>query len=150
VVQEVFHLQLAQGIPAAVLDFDFSESGRLLQGKGHIFQSGQGIEQSVALKQKTTPPAELITRSGIVCSEFLSVETDSPGVWLQNVCEAFQEDGFSSATRPEDGENAAARNFQIDPLENGFAIETFLQVLDMKSDGVGGGFHGQIKNELMM
>jgi hypothetical protein len=141
---------LAQGIPAAVLDFDFSESGCLLQGKGHIFQSGQRIEQRVALKQKTTPPAELVACSGIVHSEFLSIEPDSPGVRLQDVCETFEENGFSSATRSEDGENVAARNFQIDPFENGFAIKSFLQALDMKSNGVGGGFHGQTKNELMM
>jgi hypothetical protein len=69
---------------------------------------------------------------------------------LQDVCETFQEDGFSSATRAQDGKNAATRNFQIHSPEHGFSLEAFLQALDMKSDGLFGSFHAQIKNELMM
>jgi hypothetical protein len=150
VVEEVFHFELLQSIPAAAQDFHFPQSCRLLQRKSHIFQSGEGIEQRVALKQKTTPSAEFSARGGIARFQFLSVEADSPGVWLQDVCETFQEDGFPSATRAKDGKNTATRNFQIHPPEHGFSLEAFLQALDMKSDGVLGSFHSQIKNELMM
>ncbi len=54
--------ELAQSFQAAREDLGGAEISGLLQRQSYIFQRGERVEESVALKQKTAAAAELGTR----------------------------------------------------------------------------------------
>jgi hypothetical protein len=144
-IREIFHLELVEGLEAALENFYFAERGRLLEREGDIFQRGERVKQRIALKKKAAPFPEILPRLRI--AEGAALEDNPPRVGREDVSDALEEDGFSGATRSENGENAPARHTKIDAFQNGISIEAFLQTFHLQREICG--LHFQIKNELI-
>ena len=145
----LINFKLSQSFKAALTDLIVCEVRRLFKRERHILQSRQRIEEGIALKEETAPPAKLRARGRIGETQGTSVKTDPSCVRLNNVCQALEEHGLAGSAGAEQAKDAAAQHFESDSRQDNMIVEALVQVLDMKQEILLNGKHDQTRNEVI-
>ena len=101
----------------------------MLQWKRDILLDAQRVIQRGFLKQESHFRSNLVQPLERQICDFLSVDLNRTGVGLLESDNQLQEDAFSRAASPEDGQRFAAAHLQIDTVQHGLTAEAFVQVL---------------------
>ena len=149
VIAMIMNFKLSQSFEAALTNLIVCEVCRLFKRERHILQSRQRIEEGVALKEKTAPPAKLRACSRIGETKRTSVKADLSCIRLQDVCQALKEHRLAGSAGANHGKNAAATHIESDSRQNNMVVEALVQAFDMKQRILFNGAHDQTRNEVM-
>ena len=105
----------------------------MFQGQRDVFECGQRVEESIALKQVAAAAAKPIEQA--------IFKANFAGIGLQQAGEAFQKDRLSGAASSEHGDDAASRHRQVDRGQDNMVAEMFAQADDLQNGWKGRADH---------